>query len=444
MLQAFAGGYGEMLFCGLAAIALWAFPTTSLGPTLYKFAVLGYLVIFLNFVPLLELDGYWVMSDLLQVKDLRPMSIAFVRHELWHKLRHRQRLTRQELGLTLYGILGILFTIYVVYLSFFFWREIFGGLVSKLWHGGVLTRVLLVALAVFITGPLIRGAINFARAVGRRLRALWARIRFRLETRWRVEAAELIDALPLFDDVPGDTLSDLAGRVRLRTFARNQPVVRQGERADAFYVVRRGTLQVVEVDPTTGNERVLRTLGRGEGFGELGLAEGSPRTATVRALEEAEVFEVDKGTFDRLLADMVHVPEFEPTLQAVAELRELSCFSHLEPDEVGALLEHGGWVTFGPGERIIEQGQVGDAFYAIRSGQVDVFVDEALTRTMGPGAYFGEIALLLDVPRTATVVARTAVRAFHLERDGFDALVRDSFRRGTLNPVISPDRVWQH
>ena len=100
--------------------------------------------------------------------------------------------------------------------------------------------------------------------------------------------------------------------------------------------------------------------------------------------------------------------------------------------------------TYGPGERIIEQGDVGDAFYAIRSGQVDVFVDERLTRTMGPGAYFGEIALLLDVPRTAAVVARTAVRTFRLERGGFDALVRDSFRRGTLNPVISPDRVWQH
>src|SRR2546430_16840232 len=113
-----------MLFCGLAAIVLWAFLNTFFGPTLYKFAVLGYLVIFLNFVPLLELDGYWVMSDLLQVKDLRPMSIAFVRHELWHKVRHGRRLTKQELGLTLYGILGIVFTVYVVYLSFFFWREI--------------------------------------------------------------------------------------------------------------------------------------------------------------------------------------------------------------------------------------------------------------------------------------------------------------------------------
>jgi CRP-like cAMP-binding protein len=444
VLQSFAGGYGEMLFCGLAAIALWIFPNTSLGPTLYKFAVLGYLVMFLNFVPLLELDGYWMMTDLLQVKDLRPMSIAFVRHDLWHKLRRRQRLSKQEIGLAVYGILGILFTIYVLYVAFFFWREIFGGLVSKLWHGGVLTRVLLVALALFVTGPLIRGAINFVRALVRRGRALWARVRFKLETKWRVEAAELIDGLPLFEDVPAEALSDLAGRVRLRTFARNQPVVRQGDRADAFYVVRKGTLQVVETDSVTGNERALRVLGRGEGFGELGLAEASPRTATVRALEESQVFEVDKGTFGRLLADMIHVPQFGPSLQAVGELRELSCFSHLEPDELAALLEHGRWGTFAPGETVIEQGEVGDAFFAIRSGQVDVFVDGQAVRTQGPGSYFGEIALLLDVPRTATVTARTQVRAYRLEREGFDSLVRDAFRRGTLNPVISPDRVWQH
>jgi CRP-like cAMP-binding protein len=232
--------------------------------------------------------------------------------------------------------------------------------------------------------------------------------------------------------------------VRLGTFARGQPVVRQGERATAFYVVRQGTLQVVEENPQTGNERVLRVLGRGESFGELGLAEAAPRSATVRALEESRVFEIDKGTFDQLLRDMVNVPQFAPTMQSVVELRELKCFSHLEPDELGELVHRGEWINFAPGDMIFEQGEVGDAFFAIRSGQVDVSQDGQFLRTMGPGSYFGEIALLLDVPRTAAVQARTPVRTFRLDREGFDTLVGDAFRKGTLNPVIAPDRVWQH
>ena len=50
-------------------------------------------MIFLNLIPLLELDGYWILSEtLVQVKDLRPRSMEFVQHDLWHKVRAPGRL----------------------------------------------------------------------------------------------------------------------------------------------------------------------------------------------------------------------------------------------------------------------------------------------------------------------------------------------------------------
>ena len=97
-----------------------------------------------------------------------------------------------------------------------------------------------------------------------------------------------------------------------------------------------------------------------------------------------------------------------------------------------------------PGETIIEQGAEGDAFYAIRSGQVEVHKDGELTGSLGPGAHFGEVALLMDVPRTATVVATTPARLFRLDREGFERAIAGAFRRGTLNPAASLGRTWQH
>jgi len=432
IIESFAGPFAQLVLAGLASLIAWRFPGWVLSETMYKFAVLNYLVVIMNLIPLLELDGYYILADLIEIPDLRERSLVFMRRDLLHKLRTRERFSKRDAGLALYGVLGIAFTIFSLYTAYYYWQTVFGDLVSRLWEQGPVTRLLLVVLAAFIAGPLLRGLIKLLRAIGREIRAVWRRIRFRLETGWRVEASELIDALPMFEDIPVEALNEIAGRVRLRGLGDGQPVFRQGDQPDAFYVVRKGVLEVVEEDLENGGERRIRDLGRGESFGELGLVTGAPRAATVRAIGAAEVFEVSKGAFDHLLADKLHLPDFEPTLQQVAELRGLSCFAGLSTAQLWELLEGGAWVIFAPGEQIMREGDVGDSFYALSSGQVDIVKDERLVNTIGRGSYFGEVALLMEVPRTATVTARTPVRAFRLDREGFDRLVGDAFRRGTL------------
>jgi len=276
------------------------------------------------------------------------------------------------------------------------------------------------------------------------LKALFQRIRFRLQLKWRVEAAEMIDALPAFRDIPGEVLNDLAGRVHLRQYSAGRAVFRQGDEADAFYVVRKGEIAIVEEDAAAGTTRVLKTLHRGESFGELALLMETDRSATARAIADSELFVVDLATFDRLLADMAEVPEFQPTLQQLAELRGLPPFAHLESAQLRDLLEHGEWATLPAGTVLMEQGAVGDDFYAISAGQLNVLRDGEVVATVGAGDYVGEVALLFDVPRTATVVAYTSVRAFRLDRAGFDGLVATRFRKGLLQPAMNADRTQHH
>ena len=442
ILQASAGPLTELVIAGVASLVIFAFPDGPLSSLLFKFALLNYIVIFLNLVPLLELDGYWILSDLIQVPDLRPRSLEFIQHDLWHKIRTRERLTPQEWGLGGYGFAGIAFTIFSFYTAYFFWEVIAKELVFGLWQGGLGSKILLLLLGAFLAGPIIRGLFKLARSLVRRVTGLVRATRFRLETTWRVEAAHLIDALPAFDDLPEEVLSDLAGRVRLGILRPGEPVFRQGDQPDAFYIVRRGTVRIEDEDPETSDTRILRTMGRGESFGEMGLLGGHRRQATVRAVDDAELFEVDKGTFDRLLADDMRAPEFGHTMQALAELRELSIFHGLDSEQLNRILEHGEWITATHGDRLVTQGEPGDRFYVIQSGRAEIILDGTVIDSVSKGMYFGEVALLRDVPRTATVTASTPMRLFALDRDGFELVVADAFRRGTLRPAA--DRIWQH
>ena len=242
---------------------------------------------------------------------------------------------------------------------------------------------------------------------------------------------------PAFDDLDEDVLSDLAGRVTAVTLRDGQTIFRRGDVADAFYVIRSGAIHIEDVKED-GDTEVLTALARGDAFGELGLLGSAPRAATARADGETTLFRIDKAAFDTLLADDITAPSFAPTMQSYAELRIAPGLRSMTTTDLALVLDHGTWVTPAPGDTLITQGEPGDAFYAIGAGQVDVTRDGAPVATLGPGDHFGEVALLTDAPRNATVTAHTAMRVFRLDRQGFDRLVARSLPRSAIEQIAGP------
>jgi len=113
-----------------------------------------------------------------------------------------------------------------------------------------------------------------------------------------------------------------------------------------------------------------------------------------------------------------HVP-----VEALELLRRLPLFAPLPPTVLERVASSVVAVHVEPMAEIVTQGTPGDRFYVIRSGRATVEIDGAETGELGPGDFFGEIALLRDVPRTATVRALDALELYALERDDFLAAV---------------------
>jgi hypothetical protein len=104
-------------------------------------------------------------------------------------------------------------------------------------------------------------------------------------------------------------------------------------------------------------------------------------------------------------------------------LRRIAIFAPLPPPVLERLASAAAEVHVPPRAEAVAQGAAGDRFYVVRDGRATVEVDGAETGELGPGDFFGEIALLRDVPRTATVRALDELTLYALERDDFLAAV---------------------
>jgi hypothetical protein len=110
-------------------------------------------------------------------------------------------------------------------------------------------------------------------------------------------------------------------------------------------------------------------------------------------------------------------------LQELSLLRRVPIFAPLPEPTLEELASSLAPLSLPGGQTIFRQGDRGDRFYVISTGEVDVSVDGKQAVTLRSGDYFGEIALLRDVPRTADVTTRGRVELYALERDRFIAAV---------------------
>jgi putative peptide zinc metalloprotease protein len=267
----------------------------------------------------------------------------------------------------------------------------------------------------------------------------------------RRDHRSLLRRNPLFATMDEAEIDLLVSRLGVERYWPGQVVIRQGDAGDTFYIIKRGHVEVTQRDER-GVSGVVNQLDRGDYFGELALLHDAPRNATCRATVATELLTLRRPDFDRLVRARFALREKVGRSIARADLlRHMPLFAELDADQIQRIAAELQEEDYGPGAALMRQGEIGESFYVIESGRVRVSVEEAGKETVvterGPGEYVGEIALLLDVPRTATVTALTPVQALTLHKDDFDQLVTErlyvgrGLERETSRRMIDLERV---
>ncbi|KAK0149623.1 cAMP-dependent protein kinase type I-beta regulatory subunit [Merluccius polli] len=173
------------------------------------------------------------------------------------------------------------------------------------------------------------------------------------------------------------------------------------------------------------NGEWVTSIGEGGSFGELALIYGTPRAATVKAKTDLKLWGIDRDSYRRILmgSTLRRRKMYEEFLSKVSILESLDKWERLT---VADALEP---VQSEDGEKIVVQGDPGDDFFIITEGTASVLQRRSDNEEyvevgrLGPSDYFGEIALLLNRPRAATVVARGPLKCVKLDRPRFERVL---------------------
>lgn len=222
----------------------------------------------------------------------------------------------------------------------------------------------------------------------------------------------------LFSSLDEADKSVIVGVIEEMTVPEGTTVIYEGDMGDFLFIVEKGSLHCLK------QSQLVKVCEAGDVFGELSLLYNAPRAASVLAVTNCVLWKLDRTTFTQI----VRKGASKKRQMYVKFLHRVPLLSGMGPYELSQVADALTCHVFGPGEVIVEEGAPGDTFYILEEGTADAFKDGVHTlHYEKAGEYFGELSLLKEEPRRATVKAGASegCRVLALERRAFNRLLGD-------------------
>lgn len=224
----------------------------------------------------------------------------------------------------------------------------------------------------------------------------------------------------MFQSIEQQDLDSVIGAMAEVKLEAKVRCINQGDDGDFLFVIESGKLNcIIKVGD---EDKVVKTCEVGDVFGELALLYNCPRAASVEASEACVLWKLDRDTFNHIVKDAAQKKRqrYEIFLAKVPILASMDTY---ERSQIADALKV---EIFGDGDTIVTQGDVGNKFYILEDGSASATRGAETLITYTTGDYFGELALLRNQPRAATVKAKGVVKVLSLDSRSFKRLLNVS------------------
>lgn len=239
----------------------------------------------------------------------------------------------------------------------------------------------------------------------------------------------------LFGHLSANSLEQVVGAFFLRRVQAGEVVIQQGADGDYFYVVESGVYEIFVQRPDSPVPEKVMVATAGASFGELALMYNCPRAATVRCAEPGGLWCLDRECFQMMLVTEANSKrsQYEGFLAQIEVLTSLNSFERARLSDLMST------ELFDDGEEIVRQGEEGDSVFFLYEGECKAYIngpqgEVEVKHYTRQGEFFGEIALLNNEPRRATVRACAGgCVALKLKREDVDLSVGNINERLAAN-----------
>jgi cAMP-dependent protein kinase regulator len=222
----------------------------------------------------------------------------------------------------------------------------------------------------------------------------------------------------MFDGIDPVDMETIILAMKECPFDPSTKVIEEGESGDFLFVIEKGTLECYK--QINGESKVVKTCSEGDVFGELALLYNCPRAADVVAKDSCICWQLDRDTFNSIVKDAAvkRREKYDAFLKSVTLLSTIDAYERSQIAD--ALVAE----TFRSGEIIVKQDEPGNKFYIVESGTLYALKDSERVKDYKAGDYFGELALLKNQPRAASVVVSSdTARVLCMSRVSFTKML---------------------